>query len=129
VFEPVEGVGFNPHTAVPPITASSDLEDLGTQNVGGVNTIGRRRTTVIDEGVIGNDRPVSATQEYWYSEELGVNLISKRQDPRFGMQNFEVSDIQQGDPDPKLFEVPAGSKIIDLRKPKEIPAPQAQVAN
>jgi hypothetical protein len=84
---------------------------------------------VIPAGAIGNDRPVLTKREFWYSPKLGVNLISKRQDTRFGTQNFELTDIILGQPDPKLFELPVGSKVIDLRKETQLPASQAQAPN
>lgn len=118
-FSAIEGATFNPHLAVPQFTGEGNVEDLGTQNVGGLQTIGRRKTITIPEDTIGNDRPLTATQEYWYAEDLGVNLISKRQDPRFGTQTFELSDITVGDPDPKFFEIPPGTKVIDLRGTKD----------
>jgi hypothetical protein len=105
------------------------LEDLGKQSVGGLETVGTREMMVIPTGAIGNNSPLLAKREFWYSPQLGVNLISKRQDPRFGSQNFEVTDIALGEPDAKLFEVPSGSKILDLRKPPEISAPQVQTPN
>ena len=74
--------------------------------------------------LVGNS-PILTRREFWYSPQLGVNLISKREDPRFGIQNFEVTDIILGDPDSKLFEVPGGSKILDLRKPPETSVPSA----
>ena len=95
-------------------------EDLGKQSISGLETVGTRETTVIPTGQIGNNSPIATRRESWYSPQLGVNLISKQEDPRFGVQNFEVTDIILGDPDSKLFEVPAGSKILDLRKPPEI---------
>lgn len=62
---------------------------------------------------------------FWYSPELNVNLISKLQGPRFGSQNFEVSDIVIGEPDAKLFYAPGNFKVIDLRNPPErVPAQQ-----
>jgi hypothetical protein len=62
-------------------------------------------------------------REFWYSAQLGLNLVSKRQDPRFGIQNFDVSDIVLGEPDAKLFELPGGSKIIDVRKAPAVSSP------
>jgi len=50
-----------------------------------------------------------------------VNLISRLQDPRVGVQNFEVSDIALTDPDVKLFKVSSKMKVIDLRAQKERP--------
>jgi hypothetical protein len=104
-------------------------ENLGKQSISGLETIGTRETTVIPTGAIGNNSPILVKWEFWYSPQLGVNLISKRQDPRFGIQNFEVTDIALGEPDAKLFEVPSGSKILDLRKPPEISSPQASSHN
>jgi hypothetical protein len=99
--------------AKPP--GSPSKENLGKQFIAGLETVGTRETTVIEAGAIGNDSPILIKREYWYSPQLAVNLISKLQDPRIGMQNFEVSDITLGEPDAKLFELPGKSKIIDLR--------------
>ncbi|HEY6267266.1 MAG TPA: hypothetical protein VIX11_03140 [Candidatus Acidoferrum sp.] len=109
--------------------ASSESEDLGKQSIGGLETAGTRETTVIPANTIGNNSPLISKREFWFSPQLGVNLVSKRQDPLSGTQNFEVSDITLGDPDPKLFEVPSGSKILDLRKPPEISSPPASSPN
>ena len=100
-------------------------EDLGEQSISGLETVGTRETTVIPTGQIGNNSPILTRREFWYSPHLGVNLVSKREDPRFGIQNFEVTDIILGDPDSQLFEVPSGSKILDLRKPPEVLVPAA----
>jgi hypothetical protein len=102
-----------------------ELEDLGKQSISGLETVGTRETIVIPAGAVGNNSPLLTKREFWYSPQLGVNLISKRQDPRSGIQNFEVSDIALGEPDAKLFELPSGSKILDLRKPPEISSPPA----
>lgn len=95
--------------------SASAGEDLGTQFIGGLEALGKRKTFTIEMGRIGNDHALTAKWEFWYSPTLGLNLISKRDDPRSGTQNFEVTDINLNEPDPKLFQVPAGSKVIDLR--------------
>jgi hypothetical protein len=97
-------------------TSPEETQDLGKQAISGLDTIGIRATSTIESGSIGNDNPLHITREYWYSPQLGVNLISKLQDPRFGTQTFEVVDIYQRDPDLVQFRVPPGSQIIDLRK-------------
>lgn len=98
-------------------------ENLGRQSIAGLEVTGTLETAVIESGAIGNDSPLLVKREFWYSPQLGVNLISKRQDPRFGLQNFDVSDIVLGEPDAKLFELPSGSKVIDLRKATEVSSP------
>ncbi|HKW33071.1 MAG TPA: hypothetical protein VJN92_08695 [Candidatus Acidoferrum sp.] len=116
VFSPPEGAHFSAAAKAP---KSPALEDLGKQFIGGVEAIGARETVVIQTGAIGNDRPLMAKREFWYSPGLGINLISKRQDPRFGTQNFEITDIVLGEPDAKMFGLPPGFKVIDLRKTVE----------
>jgi hypothetical protein len=111
----------------PPKTAASaregaNMRDLGKQSVAGLETIGTRETVVIEAGKIGNDSPIEVQREYWYSPQLGVNLISRLQDPRVGIQNFEVSDIALSEPDAKLFKVSSKMKVIDLRTKNERPA-------
>jgi hypothetical protein len=109
--------------------SNSESEDLGKQSIGGLETVGTRETTVIPAGAIGNNSPILSKREFWYSPQLGVNLISKLQHPLSGTQNFQVSDIALGQPDAKLFEVPSGFKILDLRKPLELSAPPASSPN
>jgi hypothetical protein len=115
-----QGEDFDAPAFQAPKTAANaregaNLQDLGKQSVGGVETIGTRETMVIEAGKIGNDSPIEVQREYWYSPQLGVNLISRLQDPRVGIQNFEVSDIALAEPDAKLFKVSSKMKVIDLR--------------
>jgi hypothetical protein len=35
------------------------VEDLGKQSIAGLDTVGKRETTVIETGAIGNDSPLS----------------------------------------------------------------------
>jgi hypothetical protein len=124
---------FAPPAAVGNIAANQpggpSREDLGQQSIGGLQVTGTLESAVIESGAIGNDSPLLVKREFWYSPQLGINLISKRQDPRFGIQNFDVSDIVLGEPDAKLFEIPRGSKVIDLRGATEISPPHAPSPN
>jgi hypothetical protein len=104
-------------------TGTASRENLGTQFLGGLETLGTRETLVIEAGLIGNDTPIQTTREYWYSPKLGINLSSKLQDPRIGTQDFEVSDIVLGEPDARLFKLPPNSKLIDLREPAQSSSP------
>ena len=88
---------------------------LGTKSIAGVEAVGTRETKMIPMGTIGNSSPIRTTMEYWYSQRLGFNALSIREDPRFGTQKFELSDVVMADPDPNLFAPPEGSQIIDLR--------------
>jgi hypothetical protein len=105
-----------PPTAVAGAGEQSSKEALGKKLIDGVEVTGTLETFVIPSGAIGNDSPLSVKREYWNSPQLGLNLISRRQDPRFGTQNFELSDVVLGEPDAKLFQAPRGFEVIDLLK-------------
>lgn len=91
-------------------------EELGTQIVAGVETTGTRDTTIFNADLFGNDRRMAIEREFWHSPALGFNLLSKRSDPRIGTQTFTVTDLTLSEPDPKLFDLPEGFKIVDRRQ-------------
>ena len=106
-----------------PGTPGFSVENLGTQYVAGLETIGTRETHVLAAMSYGNESPILERKEFWYSPQLGINLITKREDPRFSsQQNFEVTNLTLGEPDPKLFRPPAGNRIFDLRSAPEVSA-------
>lgn len=92
------------------------MEDLGTRNIAGVDTVGIRETYRIEAGTMGNDQPMTSVKEEWHSQELGINLLSIRSDPMVGKQTFTVVELTTTEPDPQLFELPPGYKINDQRK-------------
>jgi len=92
-------------------------EDLGTQWIAGVETMGSRDTVIYNPGSFGNDRKLTIEREFWYSPKLGFNLLSKRSDPRIGTQTFTATNLILSEPDAKLFDLPEGFKIVDRRPP------------
>jgi hypothetical protein len=90
--------------------------DLGKQFIAGVDTIGRHVISHFNPGVFGNDRTMTIEREFWYSPKLGFNMLSKRSDPRYGTQTFTVTNLILSDPDPQLYELPAGFTLEDKRK-------------
>jgi len=91
-------------------------EDLGKQLVAGVETTGTRSSVIHNPNVFGNDRKVIIEREFWYSPKLGINLISKRSDPRIGTQTFTATNLILSEPDPKLFDLPEGFRVVDRRQ-------------
>ncbi|MDQ2948481.1 MAG: hypothetical protein M3Y27_21510 [Acidobacteriota bacterium] len=65
------------------------------------------------EAAAGNDRPITITDEYWYSDELHMNITLKHTDPQHGTQFVTLTQVSRGEPDEKLFEVPAEYKVRD----------------
>lgn len=95
--------------------ASQTVEDLGTKTLLGIDAVGTRQTTTINTGVMGNDRPIKIVWEFWHSRQLGFNLLSVRSDPRIGTQTFTITELNTAEPDPQLFAVPEGFKVVDQR--------------
>ena len=86
-------------------------DDLGTQNMEGVNAQGTRNTHTIEAGEIGNDRPIQVVDERWYSPDLQLDVMNKHTDPRTGEQTTRLVNIQRGEPDPSLFQLPAAYTV------------------
>ena len=90
----------------------SRTEELGTQNIEGVDAEGSRTITTIPAGAIGNERPIEITYEKWYSRELQLVVMSKHNDPRFGEQTYRLTNIVRSEPDPSLFSPPQGYRLV-----------------
>jgi len=105
-FVPHQPHGWNPEKG-----KNVTVEDLGSSNVNGVDVDGKRVARIIPEGMVGNDRPFTTTEELWHSKELDVDVVSKRSDPRSGTRTAELTQIIVGEPDPKYFQIPEGYRI------------------
>jgi hypothetical protein len=90
-------------------------ENLGSDVILGVDTAGTRETIIYNPGVFGNDQKLTLAREYWFASQLGIDLVSKRSDPRFGTQTFTVTSLDLGEPSPQLFDIPEGFKIEERR--------------
>lgn len=88
--------------------------NLGTRTVNGLELIGTRETQTLRWSA-DSDRPAVIVKEFWYSKQLGVNVLTTRDDPRSSKEVFTVTDIRQGEPDSTLFTLPAGFRVADLR--------------
>ncbi len=88
---------------------------LGSKTIEGLDAIGTRETITTQTGVIGNSAPVDSTKEFWYSPKLGLNLQVLRLDPLHGDQLFSVTDLTLSEPDSRLFVLPPGCKVVDMR--------------
>jgi hypothetical protein len=90
-------------------------EELGTQTMEGVVAQGTRTTRTIPVGDIGNDRPINVTSERWYSPQLSTIMMTKQNDPRTGENTFRLSNVKLGEPDPTLFQIPAGYQLTERK--------------
>ena len=112
-----------PPSSVPPEAGSIPLvgssppsqyikeEDLGTRRMEGVDVHGTRDTQTISAEANGG-KEITVVDEYWYSEDLRLNMLAIHKDPRTGEQTTTVTQLDRGEPDPAIFEIPSGYKII-----------------
>jgi hypothetical protein len=83
-------------------------EDLGIQEVGGIPAHGIREMQTIPAE--GNGKEIVVTDEYWYSDDLRINLMIKHNDPRTGSAILTVAQVQRTEPDAAMFEIPSNYK-------------------
>jgi hypothetical protein len=93
--------------------SSTKTEDLGQQTIEGVIAQGTRTTAVIPAGQIGNERDVNIVSERWFSQELGVVVMSKQSDPRMGETVYKLTNVNRSEPQHSMFEVPADYTVND----------------
>jgi hypothetical protein len=103
-------------------------ESLGQQIIEGVLCEGKRATSTIPAGAVGNELPITIVNEQWYSPELQVYVLTKQSDPRSGETIYRLTNINRSEPDHALFEVPAGYSVIEKSAPpvkkKKLPKEQ-----
>jgi hypothetical protein len=106
-----------PPAAAPPLATSSAAnsyikkENLGTRTMEGVEVHGVRDIQTIPAEANGGQE-VTVVDEYRYSEDLRLNMLAIHKDPRTGEQTTTVTQVDRSEPDPAIFEIPSGYKIL-----------------
>lgn len=85
------------------------------QTIEGISAEGSRFTMTLPVNFQGNDAPLTYSNETWYSTEMGLEILLKMNDPRTGERVQRFLNIQRGEPDPSLFQVPADYTIKDAQ--------------
>ena len=88
-------------------------EEIGTDTMEGLPVKGVRVTQTYATGALGNDRPLTIVTEYWYAAELRINLLTKRTDPRYGVQTVRVTELERKEPDAALFAIRGEYKVLN----------------
>jgi hypothetical protein len=88
--------------ARPEVTHAS----LGTDSMLGVEVTGSRQTWTYPVGSRGNDQPITVVIETWRSNDLRFDMLRKQDDPRTGVVEWRVTQIDRVEPDASLFQVP-----------------------
>jgi hypothetical protein len=84
------------------------VESLGDQLIQGLKVQGTRTTTTIPAGQMGNERPIEIVSERWYSPDLQTTVKFTHSDPWSGETTYQLTNINRGEPDASLFQIPAG---------------------
>jgi len=82
-------------------------EALGSKYIEGVNATGTRTTRIIDAGSQGNDKPIVAVTETWFSPELQMVVLTESDDGRSGHNTMKLVNITRTEPVAQLFQVPS----------------------
>lgn len=87
-------------------------DDLGIQTMDGVSVRGVRK---VDEITDVACKSASETREYWYSDDLHMNLKAKYVVPDEVSQTMTVIQLRRGEADARLFTgpLPSGAKRVD----------------
>jgi hypothetical protein len=91
-------------------TATDEFSMNGAR-MEGVDVHGTRDTQTIPVEANGG-KEITLIDEYWYSEDLRLNMLAIHKDPRTGEQTTTVTQLDRAEPDPTIFEIPSGYKII-----------------
>jgi hypothetical protein len=103
-------------SALPPGWTKDQVrtEELGQQSLEGLLVTGKRTTTTIPIGKVGNDRPFDVIHEEWRSPELNITVKTLDKDPRTGVQTMELHNLVRTEPDAALFHAPVGYEVKDM---------------
>src|SRR5204863_64732 len=66
---------------------------LEHRTIEGLAVEGRKTSTVIPAGQIGNEQPITITSEEWTSPELHVLVMTHHNDPRSGESSYRLTNI------------------------------------
>jgi hypothetical protein len=82
------------------------LAPLEHKTIDGLAVEGRKTTTTIPAGQVGNEQPITIVSEEWRSPELNLLVLTRHSDPRTGESIYRLQNIIRAEPDRSLFMVP-----------------------
>jgi hypothetical protein len=79
----------------------------------GIPVEGRKTTTTIPAGQVGNEQPLTIVSEQWRSPDLKLLVMTRHSDPRTGESTYRLTNIIRAEPDRSLFMVPPDYEVKD----------------
>ena len=96
-------------TPMPPAAAGP----LEHKTIEGLAVEGRKTTTTIPAGQVGNEQPLNIVSEQWRSPDLNILVMTKHVDPRTGESTYRLTNVIRAEPDRSLFMVPPDYEVKD----------------
>ena len=97
-----------------PLNQFTKQEDLGTRSIAGVPAHGVRLIQTIPAANSGTGNEIVLTDEYWYSDDLHINVVVKHSDPRTGSVAMTLTQVTRGEPEASLFQIPEDYKPMGV---------------
>jgi hypothetical protein len=114
----ITSVAALPHGSPGPPLQTNDADspevqttDLGTQPVSGVSATGTRTIVTGVAGAAGRDHPLQIVREEWVAPDLHLTVLVTVSGPDGVQSTTRLTNLVRGEPDPALFQVPAGYLI------------------
>lgn len=109
----VEAAGGGGEFVRTPLPSKVMAGPLEHKTLEGVAVEGRKSTTTIPAGQVGNEQPITITSEEWRAPDLKVLVLTRHSDPRSGDSSYRLQNIVRAEPDRSLFMVPPDFTIKD----------------
>lgn len=94
-------------------------ETLGPEAMFGAAAVGLR-TTITDPPRAPGEHSVATTDETWLDPKTGVILLRKNDNVRGDGPTTTMLSYSNAEPDPALFQIPEGYKIVDETGPFKV---------
>lgn len=104
-----DGFFYDPRDDGTPKSQFEHGEDLGVQDLEGLPVHHVREIDPVNNAV---EKKV-VTREYWYSDDLRMNLASKLNDPQAVLQTMTVTQLTRKEPDATIYQIPPGYRRVD----------------
>jgi hypothetical protein len=112
---PIGGLMLGNFGGPPALNPIEPIKPLGTRQINGVDADGKLLTTVYPTGYQGRQEEVMTSEETWYCFRIQASVRRVRTDPRNGNLEYQMKNIELGEPDAGLFKVPDDYEITDVK--------------
>ena len=106
-----------PHAMACPRIAWQKRKLWASQTIDGMTVRGVRETQeVIDE----TGKKIVTTGEYWYSDDLHMNLVATINGPDKSILTVRVTQVKRTEPDAAIFQIPSNYKRTETPIPRPL---------